>query len=72
MSVDEEIRGGGGGGGGGGCFFGGLESCEVGDGGAYGGELVDEVVGDWRRGGGFGLYGGGEVVERENVGGDHG
>lgn len=42
------------------------------DGGANGGELVDEVVGDGGRGGGFGLDGGGEVVERENVGSHHG
>lgn len=71
MSVDEEIRGGSRG-----CFLGrwggGLEAGEVVDGGAYGGELVDEVVGNWRCGRGFGLDGGGEMIERENVGGNHG
>lgn len=71
MSVDEEIRGGGGGSSGG-CFLGGLEAGEVIDGGAYGGELVDEVVRNRGGGRGFGLDGGGEVVEGENVGGNHG
>lgn len=43
------------------------------DGGAYGVELVEEVVWDrGRRRGGFGLDGGGEVVEGEDVGGYHG
>lgn len=45
------------------------------DGGAYGVELVEELVWDW-----WGLFGdfrglegcGGEVVEREDVGGNHG
>ena len=50
-----------GGGGGGGV----LEAREVVDGGAYGVELVEELVGDWR--GWFGVFGGleggGEVVE---------
>lgn len=48
---------------------------EVVDGGAYGLELVKKVVRDWafERCGLFGaLDGGGEVVERENVGGHHG
>lgn len=48
---------------------------EVVDGGAYGLELVKKVVRHWafERCGLFGaLDGGGEVVERENVGGHHG
>lgn len=42
------------------------------DGGAYGVELAEEVVGHRRWGGGFGLESGGEVVQREDVGGHHG
>lgn len=49
-----------------------MEAREVVDGGAYGVELVEEVVRDRGRSRGFGLEGGGEMVERENVGGDHG
>jgi hypothetical protein len=47
---------------------------EVVDGGAYGVELVEEVVRDWSwRGGSLGsLKCGGEVVEGEDVGGHHG
>lgn len=52
-----------------------MEAREVVDGGAYGVELVEELV--WDRWGLFrgirGLEGcGGEVVEREDVGGYHG
>ena len=51
-----------------------LEASEVADGGAYGVELVEELVGDWWGwfGGFGGLEGGGEVVEGEDVGGNHG
>lgn len=42
------------------------------NGGAYGGELVEEVVRDRRRERGFGLESGREMVERENVGSYHG
>lgn len=51
-----------------------MEASQVVDGGAYGVELVEEVVRDWcvlRWLGGFGLDGGGEVVEGEDVGGHH-
>nr|GMD05341.1 hypothetical protein KK1_028632 [Ipomoea batatas] len=50
-----------------------LEAGEVVDGGAYGLELADEVVGDGGDigGGGYGLDVGGEVVEREDVCGHH-
>ncbi|KAL1834051.1 hypothetical protein ACET3Z_003702 [Daucus carota] len=65
VSVEQEIRWDGGG-----LFRGGrgwgLEAREVVDGGAYGGELVEEVVGDGGRERGLGLESGGEMVEREN------
>lgn len=41
------------------------------DGGAYGVELVEEVVRDRGWGWRFGLDGGREVVERDDVGGYH-
>lgn len=53
----------------------GLEAREVVDGGAYGLKLAEEVIWNWRvkRGGGFsGNDGGGEVVEGEDIGGNHG
>lgn len=65
VGVEEEVRGGSDLGG---EFGGGVEAREVGDGGAYGGELVEEVGGDRGVGGGLGLEGGGEVVEGEDVG----
>lgn len=62
-------RGGGGVLGGGGL---GVEAREVVDGGAYGGELAEEVIGDdGRDRGRWGREGGGEMVEREDVGGYH-
>lgn len=42
------------------------------NGGAYAGELVEEVVRYRGRESGFGLESGGEMVERENVGSNHG
>ncbi|KAL8460842.1 hypothetical protein ACS0TY_032374 [Phlomoides rotata] len=54
----------------GGAYGGGLGAGEVVDGGAYGGGLgAGEVVGDWWRSRGFGLDVGGEMVQRENIGG---
>lgn len=41
------------------------------DGGSYGVELAEEVVRDRWGSWGLGLDGGGEVVERQNVGGYH-
>lgn len=41
------------------------------NGGAYGGELVEEVVRNRRRKRGFVLKSGGEMVERENVSSYH-
>lgn len=77
LGIEEEIRWDDGGGGGGGVVKGriGLEAREVVDGGAYGLKLAEQVVGNWRvkRGGGFsGNHGGGEVVEGEDIGGNHG
>jgi hypothetical protein len=76
LGVEEEIwwSGGGGGGGFGRGVGGGVEAREVVDGGAYGLELVEEVVRDWRwRRGSLGcLKRGREVVKGEDVGGHHG
>lgn len=70
VGVEEEIRGSGGGGGGGG---GGAEASKVGEGGAYGVELVAEVVGNRcgrrRR---LGLNSRRQVVKGEDVCGHHG
>jgi len=50
-----------------------LVAREMADGGAYGVELVEEVVRDWLLSWGLGrLKSGGKMVEGEDVGGHHG
>lgn len=76
LRVEEEIGGNGGGSGRGGRGVHWVVAREVVDGGAYGLELAREVVGDLGVGGLvmvlLVLDVGGEMVERENVGGHHG